>query len=74
MGTFSTRLLWTEEGRHTTDQELAVSLSRVGEIFLDMVFCDKPNATFPTRGWAVEDVKYLETLLVDIHEFLEVIF
>jgi hypothetical protein len=43
-------------------------------MFLDDFFSDKANATFPNRRRVVEDVKYFETLLVDIHEFLEVIF
>lgn len=60
--------------KHTAYQELAVRLSRVGEMVLDDFFGDKANATFPTRRRVVEDVKYFETLLVDIHEFLEVIF
>lgn len=55
-------------------QELAVRLPRVGEMFLDNFFSDKANATFPTWRRVVENVKYFETLLVDIHEFLEVIF
>ena len=71
---FSTKLLWTAIKRHTTYQELAVRVPRVGEMFLDYFFSDKANATFPTWRRVVEDVKYFETLLVDIHEFLEVIF
>jgi len=43
-------------------------------MFLDDFFCDKTNATFPARWWVIENVKYIETLLMDIHEFLEVIF
>ena len=43
-------------------------------MFLDDFFSDKANATFPNRRRVVENVKYFETLLVDIHEFLEVIF
>ena len=43
-------------------------------MFLNNFFSDKANATFPTWRRVVEDVKYFETLLVDIHEFLEVIF
>ena len=42
-------------------------------MFLDNVFCDKANTTLPTCRGVVEDVKYFETLLVDIDEFLEVI-
>jgi len=57
-----------------TYQELAVRLPRVGEMFLDDFFSDKASATFPTWRRVVENVKYFETLLVDIHEFLEVIF
>ena len=68
-----TKLLWTAIKRHTTYQELAVSVPRIGEMFLDDFFSDKANATFPTWRRVVENVKYFETLLVDIHEFFEVI-
>lgn len=43
-------------------------------MFLDDFLGDKANATFPTWRRVVENVIYFETLLVDIHEFLEVIF
>jgi hypothetical protein len=43
-------------------------------MFLDNFFCDKSNTTLPTRRGVVEDVKYFETFLVDLEEFLEVIF
>jgi len=43
-------------------------------MFLDDFFSDKANATFPTWRWVVENVIHIETLLVDIREFLEVIF
>jgi hypothetical protein len=43
-------------------------------MFLDDFFSDKANATFPTWRRVVENVEYFETLLVDIREFLEVIF
>ena len=64
---FSAKLLWTAKERHTAYQELAVRLSRVGEMFLDNFLSDKANATFPTWRRVVENVKYFETLLMDIH-------
>jgi len=71
---FEVFLHCSDHGWGPAYQELAVRLPRVGEMFLDNFFSDKANATFPTWRWVVENVKYFETLLVDIHEFLEVIF
>jgi hypothetical protein len=42
-------------------------------MFFNVVLGDKADTTLPARGWVVEDVDDLELLLVDVHEFLEVI-
>ena len=54
---FTTKLLWTTLERHTTYQELAVRLPRVGEMFIDDFFGDKANATFPIWRRVIENVK-----------------
>ena len=42
-------------------------------MLFNVVLGDKTDTTLPARGWVVEDINDLEFLLVDIHEFLEVI-
>jgi len=57
----------------TANENFAVSCSRVREVLFNVLLGDKTDTPLPARGWVVEDINDLEFLLVDIHEFLEVI-